>query len=1132
MALRISFIVLLAALAACSSSLPNEPHLSDGSEGALAPCPQSDKRPRGDAPRLLIQDGHSGVVNAMALSGDGRLLASAGMDDTLRLWDTGTGLLLDRRTAPLATFGVSLDHHGKRLAYAVGEAAEAKPHSVAVVELASSRRIQIRGRGPFTLSPDGSLLAFAHRKLELIDTKSGKSLRAVPLELENDRDATAIAFDAAAKRVVVALPGALVEVGVGPDAKATRKPIGDPNDLNGWVSDVVPVDKGVIIRRAANTIELVKHDGTIAKLLDDAGMLAPSATRLWSAVKGERDYSRGMPDEDAGHFLRAIGFDGKETLRMPLEREPFRVAAAAGGDMVAVSYFDAVRGNALQLIDPKSKNTLHTIEGRFSGVDSLAISGDGKTLAVGSLAALASWRLPSAELWLSTQDRRLRGARALSYDAKGRQLASIEAGRVRVRSATTGRLLRAFRHPLGQPSMLAFRAGTSELVTGDDLSGELHRWDLEKLPAESPLDTDNLTGDHERPRGEVITKLDFRIEGGVLDARGKLAAIRGTCVGGFGDCKGEKGQLVGKLALVDLDQGKVSWTIDTKTRNAHVAFSPDSQRILMSAYRDEPLEVGKSGTPILRAVDARSGETIAEVVTKDAGVVAASGDTIALGGTAPALHAARDLAPRHELALPDTRYTAVLADPTRELFYFGGAAGSTALVDHQGRTHALLLGTPGGDWIATTPDGLYRASVDGAHRIAWSYTRPLEAFSFEQFAQEFEQPALLEKRIATLTSPAAAQLPRARPPRIDALSVEGGTTTGAKRATLTASVSDDGLVSHVRAYVNGRLAAQERVCTPKAKVRVDVPLGPGQNRVVLVAHDPDGLASHARTVDVRSTAAADRPTLWVVAIGVSRYKKLAPRYQLEFADDDARAIAAAFGKLAGKDQPFSRARIQTLVDADVSVDGVKRALGTLTKMAPGDLAVVFLAGHGVRLGDGKMRFLTHDAALTSKSATDAGIGWSELERTLDGAAGRVLLLLDACHSGHVITDVVAPNEALAKALAARGRAGAVVFAASRGSQLSYEVGNRSGSSRALELVYGGEPPPEAKKLAPGHGLFTSALLEALAGKAPDRDKSGVLELDELIGHVSERVRVASDGRQTPWVARRELFGDFALVPLK
>ncbi len=66
----------------------------------------------------------------------------------------------------------------------------------------------------------------------------------------------------------------------------------------------------------------------------------------------------------------------------------------------------------------------------------------------------------------------------------------------------------------------------------------------------------------------------------------------------------------------------------------------------------------------------------------------------------------------------------------------------------------------------------------------------------------------------------------------------------------------------------------------------------------------------------------------------------------------------------------------------------------------------------------------------------------------------------------------------------------------------------------------------------GHGLFTAALLEGLAGKAPDRDGSGGIELGELVDYVTERVRTLSNGKQTPWVVRRELFGDFVIAPAR
>jgi hypothetical protein len=62
-----------------------------------------------------------------------------------------------------------------------------------------------------------------------------------------------------------------------------------------------------------------------------------------------------------------------------------------------------------------------------------------------------------------------------------------------------------------------------------------------------------------------------------------------------------------------------------------------------------------------------------------------------------------------------------------------------------------------------------------------------------------------------------------------------------------------------------------------------------------------------------------------------------------------------------------------------------------------------------------------------------------------------------------------------------------------------------------------------------HGFFTGAFLEALRSAETDRDGDGALQVSEVIQAVTARVTKASAGAQTPWVARRELFGDFKLA---
>jgi uncharacterized caspase-like protein len=342
-------------------------------------------------------------------------------------------------------------------------------------------------------------------------------------------------------------------------------------------------------------------------------------------------------------------------------------------------------------------------------------------------------------------------------------------------------------------------------------------------------------------------------------------------------------------------------------------------------------------------------------------------------------------------------------------------------------------------------------------------------------------------------------------------------------------------VDRVRAFVDGRFVAEKLVCAKEGNVSLSIPLHAGQNRVGLVAYDAAGQASNTQSMDVVSTSPlVERPDLYIVAIGVSRYPNMTPDQQLEFADDDARSVAESFARQAGPGKPFANIVSKTLIDENVTVDSVEKAIASLRVMRPDDLGVVFFAGHGAKLAEGKMVFMTSQAAFTRKSAETYGINWDEIHAGLSSVRGRVLMMLDACHSGYLTTEIVAPNEDLARQLAAADRAGVFVFSAARGSQFSFEVPPKGmdSASRGLELAWSGQKPQLSRELLGGHGLFTSALLEALAGDAPDQDRSGATEVGELVDYVTERVRAASNGQQTPWVARREMFGEFFVVPTK
>jgi uncharacterized caspase-like protein len=64
----------------------------------------------------------------------------------------------------------------------------------------------------------------------------------------------------------------------------------------------------------------------------------------------------------------------------------------------------------------------------------------------------------------------------------------------------------------------------------------------------------------------------------------------------------------------------------------------------------------------------------------------------------------------------------------------------------------------------------------------------------------------------------------------------------------------------------------------------------------------------------------------------------------------------------------------------------------------------------------------------------------------------------------------------------------------------------------------------------GGGLFTNAVADVVARRRDvhDLDGNGVIEVSELYAGVKRLVIEQSRGRQTPWLARNQMVGDFAL----
>lgn len=394
--------------------------------------------------------------------------------------------------------------------------------------------------------------------------------------------------------------------------------------------------------------------------------------------------------------------------------------------------------------------------------------------------------------------------------------------------------------------------------------------------------------------------------------------------------------------------------------------------------------------------------------------------------------------------------------------------------------------------VVWTLDARFDATSEGAHYVSLRLPGRIANYTFEQFSARLKTPGLVAKlmagetfQLATLASPPSLKgIMQVKEGRVR------GTAEAAADTELTSlMIFQDGLLSdRLAAPANGR------------SWDFDVKLLPGTRWVSMVALDKEGLASLPMGRALAAPQALPR-RVHILAIGIDDYAD--PRIgDLALARSDARRFAGAVGSI-GRDVIVASSRI--LHEKEATREGVLAALQQVTSAAaPGETVLLFFAGHGVRSDDGSYFLATPDTSLDDIKAT--ALPWSDVAGILTQSKTRIAVFLDTCHSGAAGTGAFSTNDAAARSLLERIPSGIVVFSASKGRELSEEAA------------------------AAGGGLFTSALVKVIAAERArfDSNRNGAIEISELYRGVKAQVTAITDGRQTPWIARNEMVGDFVL----
>ncbi|QSJ21001.1 AAA-like domain-containing protein [Nostoc sp. UHCC 0702] len=540
-------------------------------------------------------EGHSSQVYSVAISSDGKTIASASWDKTIKLWDTATGKLIRTLTGHSASvYGVAISSDGKTIASASND------KTIKLWDTATGKIIRtLTGHSAsvsgIAFSSDGKTIASASldKTIKLWDTATGKLIR------------TFTGYSAASPVSGVAISS---------DGK-TIASASDDKTIKLWDTATGKLIRTLTGHSALVSGVAISSDGkTIASASDD------KTIKLWDTATGK------LIRTLTGHSSYVFG-----------------VAFSSDGKTIASASVD----KTIKLWDTATGKLIRTLTGHNAPVSSIAFSSDGKTIASASLdKTIKLWDTAPGKL-IRTLTGHNNQVLRVAFSSDGKTIASASNdSTIKLWDTATGKLIRTLtEHSVSGYGVAISSDGKTIASASDDKTIKL--WDT----ATGKL-IRTLTG-HSAPVGDVAISSDGKtIASASNDSTIKLwdtatGKIIRTLTGHSALVSGVAFSSDGKtiasasrdktIKLWDTATGKIIRTLTGQSNQLlGVAISSDGKTIA-SDSGDNTIKLWDTATgKLIRTLTGHSGPVYGVAISSDGKIIAsASGDnTIKLWNTA------------------------------------------------------------------------------------------------------------------------------------------------------------------------------------------------------------------------------------------------------------------------------------------------------------------------------------------------------------------------------------------------------------------------------------------------------------------------------------------------------------------